>query len=169
MVDFSDPATMHELVAPFVASLTSVMETMVQSRCEPGPPQTLSEGAHLYGVSAMIGLSGGLIGALTFSTSPASACKILERMAGMEATEPDEFVRDAIGEIANVVAGFGKRELDRFELKLGLPQVLVGEGITLYAPRWAKHVWMHVDTDIGPCTLDIGFSPNQAEESRMRA
>jgi len=106
----------------------------------------------------VIGLSGELTGALTFSTSPASACKILFQMAGMEATEPDEFVRDAIGEISNMVAGYGKRDLEKFQLKLGLPQVLIGEGIVLYTPRWAQHIWMQVETDVGPCTLDIGFS-----------
>jgi chemotaxis protein CheX len=158
MIDLSDPGMIRELVNPFIGSLQSVMQTMVQSKCEPGPMKTVSEGAHLFGVSAMIGLSGELTGALTFSTSPKSACMILERMAGMEATEPDEFVRDAIGEISNMVAGYGKRDLEKYQLKLGLPQVLIGEGIVLYTPRWAQHVWMHVETDVGPCTLDIGFS-----------
>lgn len=158
MVDLSDPALVEELVAPFISSLKSVMQTMVQSKCEPGECKTVSEGAHLFGVSAVIGLSGELTGALTFSTSPASACKILERMAGMEATEPDEFVRDAIGEISNMVAGYGKRDLEKYQLKLGLPQVLIGEGIVLYTPRWAQHLWMQVETDVGPCTMDIGFS-----------
>ena len=158
MVDLSSPEMIDELVNPFIASMKSVMQTMVQSKCEPGPYQTVSEGAHLFGVSAVIGLSGELTGALTFSTSPASACKILHQMAGMEATEPDEFVRDAIGEISNMIAGYGKRDLEKFQLKLGLPQVLIGEGIVLYTPRWAQHIWMQVETDIGPCTLDIGFS-----------
>lgn len=162
MINLSDPTFVQELVSPFVSSLESVMQTMVQSSCKPGPMQTVSEGAHLYGISSMIGLSGELTGALTFSTSAESACKILERMAGMEADGPDEFVRDAIGEISNMVAGYGKRDLEKYQLKLGLPQVLVGEGIVLYTPRWAQHLWMQVETDIGPCTLDIGFSVSAA-------
>lgn len=158
MVNLTDTAKIQELVNPFISSLQSVMQTMVHSKCEPGPMKTVSEGAHLYGISSVIGFSGELTGALTFSTSPASAYKILERMTGMEATEPDEFVRDAIGEISNMVAGYGKRELENHQLKIGLPQVLVGEGIILYTPRWAQHLWMQVETDVGPCTLDIGFS-----------
>ena len=159
MVHISLPPV-DELVAPFVAALKSVMETMVQSRCDTTPPKTIEEGVHLYGISSMIGMSGGLSGALTFSTTPEAACRILERMTGMEAQEPDEFVRDAIGEISNIVAGFGKREIERYELKLGLPQVLIGEGIILYTPRWSRHLWLHAETDVGPCTLDIGFSEN---------
>ncbi|MFO1020156.1 MAG: chemotaxis protein CheX [Planctomycetales bacterium] len=148
----------RELVSPFAKSLQSVLNTMMQVNSQMGEPQLVSQGAHLYAVSSSVGLSGELTGAVTFSTTIPVACKMLEMMTGMEATEPDEFVRDVIGEMANMVAGHGKRELEDYQLRLGLPQVMIGEGMVLYTPRWSTHYWLHLETDLGPCTLDVGFS-----------
>jgi len=99
----------------------------------------------------------GMIGAIALSMTIDGALTTLERMTGFEAEEVDEFVRDCVGEMSNMIGGRGKRDLSRFELKLGLLQVIVGEDYAVYSPRWARHYWLALDTDIGPCTLDVGF------------
>ncbi|MDB5048410.1 MAG: putative Chemotaxis protein CheX [Fibrobacteres bacterium] len=36
-------------------------------------------------------------------------------------------VKDAIGELANIVAGAAKKDLSRFKIKISLPTVIAGE------------------------------------------
>ena len=72
-------------------------------------------------------------------------------------TEVDKVVRDVVGEIVNVVGGRGKRDLPHFDLKLGLPQVIVGNDYCVYSPKWARHYWVPLETDFGACALDVGF------------
>lgn len=151
------PADPRELVLPFVESVKSVMKTMLGANCSAGEISRIRGGHHIQEVSAVIGLSGDIIGSLTFCTTNSGAMQILERMTGMEATEVDEFVRDAMGEMANMIAGYGKRELEHLQLRLGLPQVILGQEMMVFAPRWSHHFWIGLDTEVGPCALDIGF------------
>ena len=74
-----------------------------------------------------------------------------------EATEIDEMVRDSVGELANMIAGHGKRELSQHSLDLSLPQVIVGDDYTISSPRQAHQYYIPLETELGPCTLDIGF------------
>jgi len=146
------------VVAPFANATKEVFTTMLNVECRLGEVQAFVPGRrHHHDVTSVIGLSGGMIGAIALSVTTSGALTTLERMTGLEAEEVDEFVRDCVGEMSNMIGGRGKRELARYELKLGLPHVIVGEDYAIYSPRWARHYWVSLDSDIGPCTLDVGF------------
>lgn len=148
-----------QLVQPFAESTISVVETMLGSSCEVGETQCVTTGHKMYAVTSVIGIVGKMSGAISFSLPAKAAISVMEAMTGIEATEVDADVRDAIGEMANMIAGFGKRHLEIMELNIGLPQVIVGEDYTVYSPRWARHYWVPVTTDFGSCSLDVGFDP----------
>ena len=157
-----------ELVNPFVREAQQVFETMFQSHCSPGEMQPVVDGRHLHRVTAVVSLSGGLWGATALSMPDEVACRILERFVGIPAREVDESVRDALGEAVNMIGGKGKRELSRFELQLGLPQVIVGDD-TVLSPLWAKNFWVPLKTDLGDCTLAVGFDlPQPASQRPVR-
>jgi chemotaxis protein CheX len=149
--------TDSDWMIPFVDAVKHVCETMLQSRCQVGPVTSVGSGHRMYPVTAVIGLSGELSGSLSFSVRVSGACQIAARMTGMECTEVDELVRDGVGEMANMIAGAGKRNLTGVKLSLGLPQVILGEEYTVYSPRWCKHFWTPLVTDIGDASLDVGF------------
>ena len=72
-------------------------------------------------------------------------------------------MRDCIGEMANMISGKGKIELSQFAFDPGLPQVIAGQEYMVYSPRCAKNYWLPLETDFGPCTLDIGFDDHDWE------
>lgn len=146
-----------DLVSPFVMSAKEVFSTMLACDCQVSEASTATDGRTMEMVTSMIGLSGHIVGSLSISFDSGTAIRILERILGIEATEVDDFVRDAIGELANTIAGKGKRDLSQFELALGLPQVIVGEDYALFSPRWARHYWLTLESEIGNGTLDVGF------------
>jgi CheY-specific phosphatase CheX len=77
-------------------------------------------------------------------------------MTGIETDEVDELVRDVIGEMANMIAGAGKRHLEPLSLQLDIPRVLVNSPADAI-PVWPHHHWVPLETDFGRCTLDVGF------------
>lgn len=151
------------LVNPFIQSTREVFKTMLKSDCKVGEVHPEMEGHKMYSVTAVIGLSGCFSGAIALSIPTEGAIAVLKRMTGLEVPTVDEYVRDAVGEMSNMIAGKGKRDLSQYEFDLGLPQVIVGDEYTVYSPRWAKHYWLPLETDFGPCTLDIGFDDHDWE------
>jgi chemotaxis protein CheX len=144
-------------IQPFLESAESVFRSMLGSRCCSGEVAPVDQGHHMYAVTAVIGLTGDMLGAISISMPEGTAFQVLERMTGIQAVESDDFVRDVVGEMANMIAGQGKRGMVPFELRLGLPQVIVGRDYAVYSPRWARHFWAPNTTDLGPFSLDIGF------------
>jgi CheY-specific phosphatase CheX len=82
-----------------------VFSTMMGVGCTPVESDGSSAGET---ISAVIGLAGALSGSLVLHTVGAAAMRIAERMTGMECAEVDAMVRDAVGEVCNMVAGAWK-------------------------------------------------------------
>ncbi len=79
-------------------------------------------------VTSMIGLGGGLRGMLSIHCPAAVALEITGALIGMEVAELDDDVKDAIGEIANMVAGNIKVSFAAAEIavELAIPSSIVG-------------------------------------------
>lgn len=77
-------------------------------------------------VSAMICLSGSFIGAVSIHAPPMVAMEITSQMLGMEIDTVDADVTDALGEIANMIAGSFKHHIvkDGHEMRLTPPTVI---------------------------------------------
>lgn len=144
-------------VTPFVQAAAKVFSTMLKCSCESGEILPVAQGRRLHELTAVIGLSGQAVGAIAFSVSKEAAFQILERMTGIQTDEVDEFVRDVVGEMANMIAGHGKRDLEHLQLKLGLPQVIVGPDYEIFTPRWAQHFCAPLTSELGDVLLEVGF------------
>lgn len=80
-------------------------------------------------ITSMIGLGGGLKGLLAVHCPASVATKITSTFLGMDVEEIDDDVRDAIGEIANMVAGNLKTSYATIDvnIELAIPTSIVGE------------------------------------------
>lgn len=88
-------------------------------------------------VAALIGLAGSLTGTVVLQNTCAGAMRICGFLTGVESTEVDATVRDAIGEVANMVAGAWKGyDADlASQCLLSTPTVVVGEKYELFSRR----------------------------------
>jgi chemotaxis protein CheX len=84
-------------------------------------------------VTAVVGFGGVLSGACVFRTGGAASKKIAARMTGMEFEEIDDTVKDAIGEICNMLAGSWKGRVPLLAANCGLsiPAVITGSNYKL--------------------------------------
>lgn len=107
-----------------------VFSTMMAVNCMPAAPEP--EGETL---SAVIGLAGALSGTLVLRAGRSAAERIAERLTG--AAAEDAVMRDALGEVCNMVAGGWKS----FDPKLSCgcllstPTVVAGSRYELFCQR----------------------------------
>jgi chemotaxis protein CheX len=129
----SDPRNLDESVKE-VFQLMLGLECRLESRAEEREPDS---------VTAVVGFGGLLSGACVFSSRPTVALEIAAQMTGMEFTEIDDTVKDAIGEICNMLAGAWKGKVPELAAHCGLsvPAVITGRDYRLHvqAPEFQLH------------------------------
>lgn len=109
--------------------------TMMSMELAPGDVTT--DRSCLQGVVAitgMIGLAGPYKGNIAIHFSKDMALKSIEAMLGMAFDDLTDETKDAIGEIANIIAGGVKTELSAsgIDFDLSLPTVISGENYQVF-------------------------------------
>lgn len=109
----------------------------------------------LPSISSVVGFTGRLSGMLSLHFSSGMACKMASALLGMPVTQADENVRDAVGELSNMLAGGLKKQLSDTDnmFKISIPTVIVGMEYSMHAPANWHQVWMGVDT--GRCRFKV--------------
>ena len=80
-------------------------------------------------ISAVIGLSGAVRGAVVISMKKDFALKVTDALVGSTHDELDDDVVDAVGEIVNIIAGNIKQHVEGGEqIVISLPTVVKGKG-----------------------------------------
>jgi len=116
-------------------SVLEVFETMLGVACEslrPGAEEARIGSAE--SVTAVVGFGGILSGACVITCDESSARQIASRLTGMEFETLDDVVKDAIGEICNMVAGAWKSRVPELAANCGLsvPAVITGRDYNLH-------------------------------------
>jgi chemotaxis protein CheX len=93
-------------------------------------------------LTSMIGLGGGIRGVLAIHCPAEVAKAITGSFLGMEVEELDDDVKDAIGEIANMVAGNLKVAYSSIDIQieLAIPTSIVGESFNVCGSAKAQRV-----------------------------
>ncbi len=110
-------------------------------------------------LSAMVGLAGELVGMMAVCCDKPAACAVAGRMLGEEPPEIDDCVRDALGEVCNMVAGSFKARVPGLEkgCSLSVPTVLTGADYRLHSLAGVVHFAVSFSFDGLPfwITLDL--------------
>lgn len=122
---------MLEVAQRMSESTRELFESMMGLHAEEGPLIDLKETDARTEIVALVGLSGGSVGVVGVYSSSALARHIAEALLGCTPGEGDDEVRDAFGEVANIIAGNIATFLgDRGEtIQLSLPTVIVGTSL----------------------------------------
>jgi chemotaxis protein CheX len=94
-----------ELIQPFINSADAVLAQGMQS---PISIENLSMEEEAYrrkGIAAEVCLTGEIEGRIIFDVDLATAVQLATRLAGVEVSETDDLVREAICELANQIIG----------------------------------------------------------------
>jgi len=118
-----------DFINPFINATINALSTMAQVAPKRGAPYIKASDEAGGDISAVIGLTGEANGWCAVSFKKAAALKIVSNMLGEQKTFIDADVRDAVGEIVNMIAGGAKGEFAQknFTFKIAIPTVIIGE------------------------------------------
>ena len=146
-----------EHVNPFVTSTMETFTKMVGIEAKPGRPILKKDRVADDDISGIIGLSGGAKGMVSLSFPKATAIQITNKFIGTNFTEVNPDIVDAIGELANIVAGYAKQSLSEFNITISLPSVIMGGNHQIMEPKDVFSFIVPFHTTLGEFHLTVSF------------
>jgi chemotaxis protein CheX len=119
-----------DYINPFLEATVSVLKTMTSVEPIPGKP-FIKKGTSAVGdVSGIVGITGDEEGSLCLSFTKGCILLIISRMFGEEQKEITDEVKDAVGELTNMISGDSRRRLEEigFHFLGSVPSVISGPG-----------------------------------------
>lgn len=144
-------------VNPFVQATIETFRSMLGAEIRPGRP-ALKQGLKAFvDISGIIGLSGGAKGSVILGFPRLTALKAVSAFVGEKVVTVDDSVVDAIGELANIVAGAAKKDLARFNIAISLPTVVIGGNHEHGSPKDVTPIVVPCDSGFGNFYLIVSF------------
>jgi chemotaxis protein CheX len=144
-------------VNPFVVSTIETFKKMLNSDVKPGKVQLKNESTYTYDISGVIGLSGEAQGSICLSFPKLIALKVVSALVGSDIKIVGPEVSDAIGEIANIIAGNAKQHLTQFNLSISLPKVIMGKDHKIASQRGIPTIVVPFDGSLGNFAMEVSL------------
>jgi chemotaxis protein CheX len=144
-------------IKPFVVAAKKLFETMIEIPFKLGKP-TLKTGSGVppHEISSIIGITGHVTGSVVISLSHAVAFEMVSALTGEKVTEMNEDCTDAIGEIANIIAGNAKTDFPTNNNSISVPSVVMGKHKVSY-PTGIPIITIPCITDKGEMFIEIAL------------
>jgi len=143
-------------INPFISATVACFKNMVFTEAKQGAPTVKREPFPRYDISGIIGLSGGAQGAISLCFPLPSALAAVSAMIGTPITEAGVDLADAIGEIANIIAGFAKRDLAGLNLSISLPNVIINSHV-LSGLSGVPTIIVPFTSPLGPFAMEVSL------------
>ena len=147
-----------EYINPFLVSTIATFKTMLGCVLTRGTPYVKNGLQPEHEVSGLIGLSGKAQGTVVLGLDREAALRATETMLQERPPEINGDVVDAIGELANIIAGGAKAQLAHLDLSVSLPSVITGKGHCIQFPTKVTPICIPFDSDWGLITVEVGLS-----------
>lgn len=146
-----------EILNPFIQSTMEVLTTMARVQPRRGTPRLKGREDVSYDISGVVGLTGNVQGFVVLSFRESAALHVVGAFLGEASRSLDDGVRDAVGELANIIAGGAKRSLAEsgYDLKISIPSVIVGQDHTISRPTGVPCFEIPFETDAGPFSVEL--------------
>lgn len=148
-----------ELINPFIDATLHVLETMAFTKAKAGTPFLKEDRVARGDVSGIIGLTGEASGTISVSFSEECILAIVSSMFGEEMPELNDEVKDAVGEITNMISGQARQKLEGMgrNLKAAIPTVIAGKNHSVTHITSKPIVAVPFTTDNGGFTIEVYF------------
>jgi len=126
-------------INPFLKAVKNVFDTMINIPFTLGKPLLKKDITPLYEVSGIIGI-----------------VQLASALLGEEIKEINSDCTDAIGEIANMVAGDAKRDFPKGNTSVSVPTVIIGKHKVAY-PTDVPIISIPCTTSGGQLSIDVAL------------
>lgn len=148
-----------EIINPFLQATISVLKTMASVNPIAGKPYINKENSAKGDISGIVGFTGATEGSLCISFSKECILFIVSKMLGEEKTEINEDVKDAVGELTNMISGDSRRRLEElgYHFLGAIPSVIYGQGHEIKHITKGPILSIPFDTDAGNFVVEVCF------------
>ena len=145
----------EHIVNAVILAVKETFRTMMSWPVENRPPIVRSDPMTFDGVSAIIGLVGKVTGSLSIHCPEEAALKVTSRLLGLDVKGITPEVKDAVGELINVVAGVAKRKASERDsvFEISIPTIITGKGHSVMP--WVKWPNTIVEFSLGGDTFSV--------------
>ena len=143
-------------INPFIDSVKHLFKTMLGTELTLSKPVLSVDDVHAD-VSSVIGFSGNASGCVVLSFPMTTALKVASAFSGVEMTEDHEDFADALGELANIVAGQAKSKFEAFHINISLPSVIRGKEHAVLRSKQRPRLVFHCGSPLGQFTVEVAM------------
>ena len=143
-------------INPFVTAVKKLFNTMIEVPFKLGKPSLKKGNVPEYEISGIIGLSGTVTGCVVINLSQNIALQLVSALVCDEVTELDDDCTDAIGEIANIIAGNAKTDFPSEGTTISVPSVVIGKHKVSY-PSGLPIIAIPIITDKGEMVIEVAL------------
>jgi chemotaxis protein CheX len=146
-------------INPFINAVKKLFDTMIEVPFKLGKPILKKGNIPEHEISSIIGLSGTVTGCVVINLSKEIGLQLVSALIGEEVTELDDDCTDAIGEIANIIAGNAKTDFPSSGTSISVPSVVVGKHKVSY-PSGLPIIAIPCITDKGVMVIEVALKEN---------
>lgn len=149
-----------EYINPFLEATMNVLKTMAFIESKTGKP-SLKKGKEAYGdVSGIIGLTGATEGSLSVTFTQPCIEQILTSMFGEPVNGITDEVKDAVGEITNMISGDARRVLSEkgISLNAAIPTIVAGPNHSITHLAKGPTIVIPFSTEAGSFTVEVSLN-----------
>ncbi len=147
------------VVNPFIEAALNTLETTAQVKVRAFHPYLKPKNIAEGDISALMEMTGDYEGTIAVSFSKEAILGIVSSMFGEEMTEMNDEIKDAVGEIANMISGQVTNKLAEMgnTLKVAMAEVSMGSGHSLDHIEKRPVVAIPFKTEQGRFTIEVCF------------
>ncbi len=148
-----------EFINPLLEGTISVLKTMALVEPVPGKPFIKKNISSIGDVSGIVGITGDAEGSLCLTFSKECILFVTSQMLGEEQKEINDDVKDAAGELTNMISGDSRRRLQElgFNFQGSIPSVISGYGHQVKHISNGPILSIPFSTQAGKFTLEVSF------------
>ncbi|HSO18632.1 MAG TPA: chemotaxis protein CheX [Desulfosarcina sp.] len=143
-------------INPFINAVRKLFNTMIEVPFKLGKPGLKKGNVPEYEISGIIGLSGTVTGCVVINLSKEIAFQLVSALVGDDVDELDDDCTDAIGEIANMIAGNAKTSFPSEGTSISVPSVVVGKHKVSY-PSGLPIISIPCITEKGQLVIEVAL------------
>lgn len=144
-------------INPFVRAIRNVFTTMLKVDVAIQKPCLRTDGRACADVSGVIGFSGDAAGCVVLTFPRGVAEKVASRFAGAPIVVNSLDMVDAIGELANMVAGNAKKDFEGVNIGISLPSVVMGPEHTIWQSREVPRLVIPCGSSLGGFFVEVAL------------
>ena len=148
------------LVNPLLAATVNILEKVAGIGADVQKPFLKTNPTGKGAVSGVISLKGNHTGTAAVSFSEKCILQVVSKMFGEEIKELNNDIKDAVGEITNMISGLATQlyEKEGLVLKASLDQVLMGKNHSIPHLPDLPVLGIPVNTEWGEITVEVCFN-----------